>query len=145
MPVVDHFECSRCQQHVSAEKYQTVCPACAGNDFTQSFIQLILILILDCYKGALYVRYDIENLKSATRPNFDSPPNMWRYADVLPKVDAITLGEGWTPMLKSRRYPIYIKEEATNPTGSFKARGMSMAISMARFYGIRKLAAPSVI
>lgn len=83
--------------------------------------------------------------KTANRPSKDAPQSMWRYADVLPKVDAITLGEGWTPMLQSRRYPVFIKEEATNPTGSFKARGMSMAVSMARFYGIQKLAAPSVI
>lgn len=83
--------------------------------------------------------------KTAKRPSANAPQNMWRYADVLPKVDPITLGEGWTPILQSRRYPISLKEEATNPTGSFKARGMSMAVSMARFHGIQKLAAPSVI
>jgi threonine synthase len=69
---------------------------------------------------------------------------MWRYANVLPDADPVTLGEGWTPMLPSRRYPgLVIKEEADNPTGSFKARGMSMAVTMARHYGLKKLAAPS--
>ena len=69
---------------------------------------------------------------------------MWRYADVLPDVDPVTLGEGWTPMLPSRRFPgLLVKEEADNPTGSFKARGMSAAVSMARHYGLKKLAAPS--
>lgn len=82
--------------------------------------------------------------KTANRPGIGAPQSMWRYADVLPKVDPITLGEGWTPILQSRRYPVFIKEEATNPTGSFKARGMSMAVSMAQFYGIKKLTAPSV-
>ncbi len=69
---------------------------------------------------------------------------MWRYANVLPAAEPVTLGEGWTPMLPSRRYPgLLIKEEANNPTGSFKARGMSMAVTMARHYGLKKLAAPS--
>jgi len=69
---------------------------------------------------------------------------MWRYSAVLPDVEPVTLGEGWTPMLQSRRYSgLYLKEEATNPTGSFKARGMSTAVSMAKKYGLKKLAAPS--
>ncbi len=69
---------------------------------------------------------------------------MWRYASVLPDVEPVSLGEGWTPMLRSRQYPnLYLKEEAGNPTGSFKARGMSMAVSMARHYGLKKLAVPS--
>jgi threonine synthase len=67
---------------------------------------------------------------------------MWRYAAVLP--EPVTLGEGWTPMLVSRRYPgLLLKEEGANPTGTFKARGLAMAVSMARHYGIAKLAVPS--
>ena len=78
------------------------------------------------------------------RPGCAATPSMWRYANVLPDVEPVTLGEGWTPMLPSRRYAgLFIKEEADNPTGSFKARGMSMAVSMARHYGLKKLAAPS--
>lgn len=69
---------------------------------------------------------------------------MWRYRDVLPAVEPVTLGEGWTPMLPSRRYAnVFLKEEGANPTGTFKARGLSMAISMLRFYGVKKVAVPS--
>jgi len=69
---------------------------------------------------------------------------MWRYASVLPDVTPVTLGEGWTPMLHSKRYPgLYIKEEGANPTGTFKARGLALAVTMARHYGLRKLAAPT--
>jgi threonine synthase len=69
---------------------------------------------------------------------------MWRYAGVLPAAEPVTLGEGFTPMLHSRRYPnLFLKEEAANPTGTFKARGLSMAVTMARHYGLQKLAVPS--
>jgi threonine synthase len=69
---------------------------------------------------------------------------MWRYADVLPAVEPVTLGEGFTPMLRSRRHKnLFIKEEAANPTGTFKARGLSMAVSAAKHYGLKKLAVPS--
>jgi len=69
---------------------------------------------------------------------------MWRYRSVLPDAEPVTLGEGWTPMIRSRRYPnLFVKEEGANPTGSFKARGLSMAVTMARHYGLRKLAVPS--
>jgi threonine synthase len=124
MPPIKNLECSRCQNQISAEKYETVCPKCAG---------------------ALYVRYDMGALKGTVkRPKADGQQSMWRYASVLPEVDPVTLGEGWTPMLPSRRNPnVFLKEEATNPTGTFKARGMSMAVSMARHYGLKKLAAPS--
>ncbi len=124
MPPIAHLDCSRCRHQVSADAPQTVCPACAG---------------------PLYVRYDLDSLKhTATRPGCGAIPSMWRYANILPDAEPVTLGEGWTPMLPSRRYPnLLIKEEANNPTGSFKARGMSMAVTMARHYGLKKLAAPS--
>jgi threonine synthase len=123
VPAIDHLECSRCHQPVSADKPQTVCPACAGS---------------------LYVRYSAADLQRAKKPGPDAQPSLWRYADVLPAADPVTLGEGWTPMLPSRRHAgLLIKEEANNPTGSFKARGMSLAVTMARHYGLKKLAAPS--
>jgi threonine synthase len=123
VPAIALLECSRCHQPVSADAPQTVCPACAGS---------------------LYVRYDPAEMTRAQKPRPDAPASMWRYAPVLPSVAPVTLGEGWTPMLPSRRYPgLLIKEEADNPTGSFKARGMAMAVSMARHYGLKKLAAPS--
>src|SRR5205807_3892923 len=72
------------------------------------------------------------------------PPTLWRYAPVLPiePKDAVSLAEGFTPLLAAGD-GILIKDEARNPTGSFKARGMSLAVSMARALGARALAAPS--
>jgi threonine synthase len=69
---------------------------------------------------------------------------MWRYRAVLPSVEPVTLGEGWTPMLQSKRNRnVYLKEEGANPTGTFKARGLALAVTMARHYGLKKLAVPS--
>ena len=71
-------------------------------------------------------------------------PGLWRYKSVLPDATPVSLGEGWTPMLRSRRHRnAFLKEEGANPTGSFKARGMAVAVTMARHYGLQKLAAPS--
>src|SRR5580704_5399871 len=130
MPKISHLECSRCHAHLSAEKPQTVCQQCAG---------------------ALYVRYDLTPLRGVAarqeiaRAAADKTwSGLWRYRSVLPDVAPVTLGEGWTPMLHSRRYPgVYVKEEGANPTGSFKARGLSLGVSMARHYGLKKLAVPS--
>jgi threonine synthase len=69
---------------------------------------------------------------------------MWRYSSVLPDVTPVTLGEGWTPLIHSKRYPgLYIKEEGANPTGTFKARGLGLAVTMAKHYGLQHLAVPS--
>jgi threonine synthase len=69
---------------------------------------------------------------------------MWRYRSVLPDVEPVTLGEGWTPVIQSRRYKnAVVKEEGANPTGSFKARGLALAVTMAKHYGLKKLAVPS--
>jgi threonine synthase len=69
---------------------------------------------------------------------------MWRYDAVLPEAAPVTLGEGFTPMLRSREYPnVFIKDEGLNPTGSFKARGLAVAVTMARHFDLKKLAIPS--
>jgi threonine synthase len=69
---------------------------------------------------------------------------MWRYHEVLPGDSPVTLGEGFTPMLPSReKRNLYIKDEGLNPTGSFKARGLCAAVTMAKQYGLKKLAVPS--
>ena len=131
MPQIAFLECSRCHHHLSAETPQTVCPIDGG---------------------ALYVRYDMDELRRTA--SHESPARyaaeagaslgMWRYRDVLPAVAPVTLGEGWTPMIRSRRYPgLLIKEEGANPTGTFKARGLALAVTMARHYGLRHLAVPS--
>jgi threonine synthase len=130
MPQIAHLECSRCHHHVSAATPQTLCPKCAG---------------------ALYVRYDLSPVKgTAARDRIveeaSTAPSagMWRYRDVLPEVEPVTLGEGWTPMLQSKRNSsVYLKEEGANPTGTFKARGLALAVTMARHYGLTKLAVPS--
>jgi threonine synthase len=130
MPTIAHLECSRCKKTVSAEIPRTLCPDC---------------------KGSFYVRYDLSPLRGSdardeiARQAASVPwAGMWRYRSVLPEVKAVTLGEGWTPMLRSRRYPgVFLKEEGANPTGTFKARGLAMAVTMAQHYGLRKLAVPS--
>jgi threonine synthase len=130
MPRIAFLECSRCHQHHDAATPQTVCTACTG---------------------ALYVRYDLSPAKGlAQRDKIGATAadkrwsGMWRYASVLPDVDPVTLGEGWTPMLPSRQYPnVWLKEEGANPTGTFKARGLALAVTMARHYGFTKLAAPT--
>jgi threonine synthase len=122
---IAYLECTKCGAHISAERPQTVCP----ND-----------------GGALYVRYDPKNLKHHfNRASLAArPATMWRYAEVLPDAPPVSLGEGFTPMLPSREFPnVFIKDEGLNPTGSFKARGMSVAVTMAKAYGLKKLAAPS--
>jgi threonine synthase len=82
-------------------------------------------------------------------PPATAVPSLWRYADVLPlrstPADSnaiVTLTEGWTPLVAVDD-GVWIKDEARNPTGSFKARGMAVAVSVARHLGARALCAPS--
>jgi threonine synthase len=141
---ISYLECTRCGEHLSADRPQNVCPKDGG---------------------VLFVRYDLAGLKGKLRRDDLSGrvASMWRYAEVLPDADPVTLGEGFTPMLPNRcgggalprngaepRHHtscepanVFIKDEGLNPTGSFKARGMSAAVTMARHYGLKKLAAPS--
>lgn len=131
MAKIAFLECVRCGNRVSADVPHTLCPLDAGS---------------------LYVRYDMDALRRTARREAPAEyaaasaasPGMWRYRDVLPEVTPVTLGEGWTPMIQSNRYPgVLIKEEGANPTGTFKARGLGMAVTMARHYGLRHLAVPS--
>ena len=125
MPRPAHLECTRCGEHYPADRPQTVCPKDGG---------------------VLYARYDLAAIKKTFTPASLLPlaPTMWRYDAVLPEAAPVTLGEGFTPMLRSREYPnVLIKDEGLNPTGSFKARGLSAAVTMARHFGLRKLAIPS--
>jgi threonine synthase len=122
---IAYLECTRCGEQLSADRPQNICPKDGG---------------------VLFVRYDLAILKGKLRLEDLSGrvASMWRYAEVLPDAKPVTLGEGFTPMLPSREYAnVYIKDEGLNPTGSFKARGMSAAVTMARHYGLKKLAAPS--
>jgi threonine synthase len=125
MAKISYLECSRCGEHISAEKPQTICPKDGGS---------------------LYARYDLNALKGKfTRELLAGrPATMWRYAEVMPGTNPVTLGEGFTPMIPSRHTAnVYIKDEGLNPTGSFKARGLCAAVTMAREYDLKKLAVPS--
>ena len=105
----------------------------------------------------LLARYDLTRgagarLRSALARG--RPPTMWRYAEVLPPARAegepVSLGEGFTPLLQTRRLAaavgldwLAVKDESANPTNSFKARGMSAAVTVAQRLGARTLSAPS--
>ncbi len=109
--------------------------------------------LCDC-GGPLLVRYDLENARRAWNREVvpSGPASMWRYAPVLPPPDEaiVTLGEGFTPLVQARKLgarldsgQLWLKDEGLNPTGSFKARGLSCAISMCKAFGIRTVAVPS--
>lgn len=125
MPQKTYLECTKCGEHFGADRPQNVCPKDGG---------------------ILYARYDLQNLKQYFKPGVlsDREASLWRYREVLPNVDPISLGEGLTPLLPSRKFPnVWIKDEGLNPTGSFKARGITVAISVAKALGLKKLAMPS--
>jgi threonine synthase len=132
---VTHLECSLCGLRHEAGVLQDLCVECAK---------------------PLLVRYDLfEAARTMTRESLRTRgSNMWRYREVLPvsnDLNIVTLGEGWTPLLHADRLAetlpvkieLFIKDEGQNPTQSFKARGMSAAISMAKEFGIKKVAVPS--
>jgi threonine synthase len=103
----------------------------------------------------VWVRYDLARVRAAVRPDefAGRAPSLWRYRELLPlpfEEEPVTLGEGMTPLLNCPRLGrelglsrLLIKEEAQLPTGSFKSRGMTVAVSMARHFGLRCLAIPT--
>lgn len=131
---VTHLECSLCGLRHEAQRLLNLCHECGK---------------------PLLVRYDLGRAqRSLTRTALRGrQPDLWRYREVLPvKDDAniVSLGEGFTPLLPAKRLgerlglrELFIKDEAQNPTQSFKARGMTTAVSMAKELGVRKLAVPS--
>src|SRR5215472_15083859 len=132
MSKATHLECSLCNKRHEAGKIANLC---------------------DC-GGPLLVRYDLDHIRHRWRRKqvSNGPSSMWRYAPVLPPVDEsiLTLGEGWTPLIHTKKLGVrigadalWVKDEGVNPTGSFKARGLSCAISMCKELGIRKVAIPS--
>jgi threonine synthase len=132
MPKATHLECSLCGKRHEAASIANLC---------------------EC-GGPLLVRYDLDILRHRwpRRSVPNGPASMWRYAPVLaPNADSIvTLGEGWTPLIRTCRLGarigatnLWVKDEGLNPTASFKARGLSCAISMCKELGIGKVAIPS--
>lgn len=132
---VTHLECANCHKNYEANQLLNLCTECGK---------------------PLLVRYDLEKAKKTlTKDSLSSRrSNLWRYMEVLPveKVENIvSFGEGWTPLLEAKRLAetlpvklnVFIKDEGQNPTQSFKARGMTAAISMAKELGVKKLAVPS--
>jgi len=133
MPNVSHLECSLCTTRFEPTRIHNLC-SCGGT---------------------LYARYDLTRIKATwTRESLRSArPGLWRYLPVLPPQrpeSIVSLGEGMTPLIPARRLgaaigaqQLWVKDEGLNPTASFKARGMTTAITMARELGIRKIAIPS--
>src|SRR5471032_567916 len=129
-----HLVCTLCGKVHDAEVPQNV-SACCGKP---------LFAVYDLAAAAKTMTK--ESLRTRVK-------SLWRYREVLPvknESDIVTLGEGWTPLLPAPRLgakhglkKLFIKDEAQNPTGSLKARGMSTAVSMAKQFGLKKLAAPS--
>ena len=102
----------------------------------------------------LWVRYDLKAVGNAFTKGMlaQREPTMWRYRELLPFGDGepVSLGEGMTPVLSCPRLgerlgiqDLWIKDESQLPTGSFKCRGMTMAITMARSFGIKRVALPT--
>lgn len=132
---VTHLECANCHKNYEANRLHNLC--------------------IECGKPLL-ARYDLERAaETLTKEALKSrAENLWRYAEVLPvenPENIVSFGEGYTPLFKTERLAatlpvelnLYIKDESVNPTQSFKARGMSAAVSMAKELGVTKVAAPS--
>ncbi|MGB2715369.1 MAG: threonine synthase [Vicinamibacterales bacterium] len=108
-----------------------------------------------CTCGApLLVRYDLRAAKAWQKSSLTGrPATMWRYRELMPLFDGespLTLGEGWTPLIQAARLGkdlglsrLLIKDESLNPTNSFKARGLSAAVTRAAYLGARALSVPS--
>src|SRR5688572_21652546 len=92
----------------------------------------------------LRVDYDLSSVRLKLADLAGRPATLWRYREVLPlhEGDEVSLAEGFTPLLRVEAN-VWVKDEARNPTGSFKARGMALAVSMAKHLGAQALAAPS--
>ena len=131
---VTHLECALCGLEHEAHRLHNLCTACGK---------------------PLLVRYDLDRAKmTLTKESLAARrTDLWRYREVLPvenDKNIISLGEGWTPLLRATRLSrrigiqnLFIKDESQNPTQSFKARGMATAVSMAKELGVKKLAVPS--
>lgn len=124
------LECSKCGQRASASVERHLCTC--GKPY--------------------FARYDLRRAAATlTQANLASrSKSLWRYAEVLPGCPPVSLGEGMTPLVPAERLGaaiglkrLYVKDEALNPTGSFKARGMAVAVAQAKHLGAQTLAAPT--
>jgi len=132
--VLSHLECGLCGERLDADRLWNLCPKCGK---------------------PLLARYDLEAARAAVAPAAIAgrEPTMWRYRELLPVRDdafRLSLGEGFTPLHRARRLeaetglgPLFVKDEGLNPTGSFKARGLSAAVSRAFELGVGSVSIPT--
>jgi threonine synthase len=132
--LLTHLECTRCGRTLDADTLQGVCPDDGG---------------------VLYARYDLERARRALDRDAVAAraPGVWQIPELMSVRDpanVVTLGEGGTPLLHAPRLgerlgfsQLFVKDEGLNPTGSFKARGISAAVSRARELGVRALTIPT--
>jgi threonine synthase len=130
---ITHLQCSRenCGKVISHAALQNLCPVC---------------------KSPLLARYDLDAARQTLNLDAlrDRVRSMWRYEEVLPGAPPVSLGEGMTPLIHAHRLGerlrlerLYIKDEGLNPTASFKARGLSAAVTMAKALGAKTVALPT--
>ena len=129
-----HLECSKCGVKYSKTELHNLSPCCTL---------------------PLFPQYDLEKAKSILHKKDlkSRESNMWRYGEIMPvefKENIISLGEGWTPLVQANRLGelkgfsnLYLKNESINPTGSFKDRGMSVAISKVKEFHLKNIAIPT--
>ncbi len=130
-----HLSCTSCGLHHDWAKLQNLCTAC---------------------RKPLFAVYDLEQAGRALKRHAlltRAEKSLWRYRELLPvptETSPVSLSEGGTPVLRAGRFGVSlqmqdlrVKDESQNPTQSFKARGMSVAVSMAKHLGASKLVAPS--
>ena len=129
---LSNLSCTKCARKYDAGRLLNVCPepACGGS---------------------LFAEYDLPKLERDETAGRDR--TIWRWHELMParrEEDLVTLGEGGTPLLHAARlgarlgmWNVWIKEEAGNPTGSFKARGLGAAVTMAKALGAKALALPT--
>ena len=129
-----HLECSHCAQIYDPNLPQNLCTECGK---------------------PLFARYALDKIAQTwdKASLSERDPSMWRYAELLPVVDSryiVSLNEAITPLLSAQRLAaslgletLWVKDESRLPTGSFKARGLAMAVSKAKELGLTKLAIPS--
>jgi len=131
---IQGLECSHCKAKYSHRKINTVCTKCGET---------------------LFARYNLETVKDNLTPNdlLKREPSLWRYFEVLPVIkheNVVSLGEGMTPITPIRKSVsdlklehVLVKDDGIMPTGTFKARGQTVAISKAKELGIKRVAIPS--
>jgi threonine synthase len=137
---LSHLECALCGQELEADRLWNLCPQC---------------------QKPLLARYDLGRARQAshagvglTREEIAArEPSLWRYRELLPVRDfdhILSMGEGFTPLIHATRLGealafdrLFIKDEGLNPTGSFKARGLAVALSRARELGVQAVSIPS--